>query len=553
MAPRTPVNHPRQRQSHCSPWCFLIRVLLVMLVSGTAIATVPVTPQDFGAVADGETDDTAAIQAAVDHAVAGTGRVLHFPPGTYRVKSVDIQAGLTLMGYGATIKKMPAEPKFSRTFTTENRKHLGAHDSEPLIIKGFTFDGSRTEQGTYEDYCLEQQHMIFLQGDPAGPGRLTAVIEDCTFRDGVADAISVYTNVAASISNGRATDVFRGGVVVTGGHSEVHLSNFTAQGAVHPTGIDVEVDGAGYNGSFETHITATNLRLDGDFDVGIHDGSTFHGSNIHSMAGPFNLYARDATIRIMNSTFGVGPFSDSSNRIVHPHDVSFSHCTFIAHPSGSTTPVERIATAHVYWNISGTDERDQRLRFIDCDFLLHDTLTPESTRYAIYVEADQQSRNNQLLLQGGRIAPGYNYGVYVNQGGNATLRDVVLDAHTGAHLGATADYPLHIVLDGARYGENTTTTTHINAAIPASRIEHQNIHLPARQNRIGTTYGLVGNTYVGSRTLTGQTPPHDTPGLQGDTYQLESARPGQPYRWICVESHPNAATWAPVEQLRSAK
>ena len=553
MVSRIPVDRPGKHPSFHGPLRRLTGVLLCMLASGAAIAAVPLTPQDFGAIADGETDDTAAIQAAIDHAVSGEGRILHFPPGTYRVKSVDVQAGLSLLGYGAIIKKMPQEPKFSRTFTTQNRKHLGAHDSEPLIIKGFTFDGSRTEQGTYEDYSLEQQHMIFLQGDPAGAGRLTAIIEDCTFRDGVADAISVYTNVAATISNCRATDVFRGGVVITGGHSEVHLSNFTAQGAVHATGIDVEVDGAGYKGSFETHITATNLRLDGDFDVGIHDGSTFHGSNIHSVAGPFNLYARDATIRIMNSTFGVGPFSSSSNRIVHPHDVSFSHCTFIAHPSGSTTPVERIAAAHVYWNISGTDERDQQLRFIDCDFLMHDTPTPESTRYAVYVEADQQPRNNQLLLLGGRIAPGYDFGVYLNQGGNATLRDVFLDAETGVHLGATADYPLQILLDGLRYGENTTTTTHINAAIPGSRIEHQNIHLPARQNRIGTAYGLVGNTYVGGRTITGPAPPQDTPGLQGDTYQLESARPGQPYRWICVESHPNAATWVAVEQVLPAK
>ncbi len=553
MVSRRFVRSPRQKHPFSGPIGHLTRVLLFMLVSGTAIATAPLTPQDFGAVADGETDDTAAIQAAIDQAVSGNGRVLHFPPGTYGVTSVDIQAGLTLVGYGATIKKMPQEPKFSRTFTTQNRKHIGAHDSQPLIIKGFTFDGSRTEQGSYEDYRLEQQHMIFLQGDPAGAGRLTAIIEDCSFRDGVADAISVYTNVAATISNCRATDVFRGGVVVTGGHSEVHINNFTAQGAVHATGIDVEVDGAGYQGSFETHITATNLRLDGDFDVGIHDGSTFHGSNIHSVAGPFNLYARDATIRMVNSTFGVGALSDSSNRIVHPHDVSFSHCTFIARPSGSTTPVAKIATAHVYWNISGTDERDQRLRFIDCDFLLHDPPTPESTHYAVYVEADQQPRNNQLLLQGGRIAAGYDYGLYLNQGGNATLRDVFLDADTGTHLGATADYPVHVLLDGLRYGENTTTTTHINAAIPDSRIEHQNIHLSARQNRLGTTYGLVGNTYVGGRTLSGPVPPDKTPGLQGDSYQLDTPEPGQPLRWICVTSDPTAATWVPVELLLPAK
>ena len=42
---------------------------------------------DFGAVGDGTTDDTAAIQAAIDHAKTLTGGTVYFPAGTYKLSS----------------------------------------------------------------------------------------------------------------------------------------------------------------------------------------------------------------------------------------------------------------------------------------------------------------------------------------------------------------------------------------------------------------------------------------------------------------------------------
>ena len=41
-----------------------------------------VTPQMFGAIGDGETDDTIAVQAALD-----TGGIIYFPAGRYKVTS----------------------------------------------------------------------------------------------------------------------------------------------------------------------------------------------------------------------------------------------------------------------------------------------------------------------------------------------------------------------------------------------------------------------------------------------------------------------------------
>ena len=84
-----------------------------------------VSVKDFGAVGDGSTDDTAAIQAAINAVTLLNGRSgVFFPAGVYSVKAtstysgaININSGLTLFGTNATIKVAASSSVGTRTIS----------------------------------------------------------------------------------------------------------------------------------------------------------------------------------------------------------------------------------------------------------------------------------------------------------------------------------------------------------------------------------------------------------------------------------------------------
>jgi len=104
-----------------------------------------VNVKTYGAAGDGTGDDTIAIQAAINYAIASGGGVLYFPAGTYNI-SVMLNAArvasinLSFIGEGATLKcislaQIEAILRLERTTSPENYRF---HD----MVQGLIFDGN---------------------------------------------------------------------------------------------------------------------------------------------------------------------------------------------------------------------------------------------------------------------------------------------------------------------------------------------------------------------------------------------------------------------------
>jgi hypothetical protein len=99
-------------------------------------------PSDYGAEADGSTDDSAAI-AAADLAARAAGASLFFPPGTYRISSE------VTVGSGTRWVAVPGTVTIKHKGSTLHRFIAPVTDKSNIRFEGLTFDGDMSNVSTY--------------------------------------------------------------------------------------------------------------------------------------------------------------------------------------------------------------------------------------------------------------------------------------------------------------------------------------------------------------------------------------------------------------------
>lgn len=189
------------------------------LVTEAEIGHLSVVDAAYGATGNGTTNDSAAIQAAINAANTAGGGVVYFPPGTYRIGTrLELKSGVSLVGAGreyTTLRAMSG-------LTTAVIVGLSGAAVSNLAIRGLTINADYTTTA------------INLNGIQVTNGS-NVVIDECAVTN-VANTGIVFTACTSCEVTGSRVSYTGGaqagvgfGVLLSGGtNSKVHDCHFAA-------------------------------------------------------------------------------------------------------------------------------------------------------------------------------------------------------------------------------------------------------------------------------------------------------------------------------------
>ena len=377
--------------------------------------------RDFGALGDGETDDTQAVQAAIERASNSSGAVVLFPPGTYVLTRTYFAMGVNYYGYGATILQAPNQPLDSQLLKLD---HSSDEDSEVVVLQGFTLDGNRDEQGPFEEHEYQDSDLLFVWGDPGRVGRLRLLMEDVTFRQTGGNGIWLDTNTDATLCQLRGEDVFTDMIKLGGGNSSLTARAIEGNGTVGTTGIALTGDVVGFGDSQAVDVLLDRVDLfTGDLEIDVQGESVVVGTQLDMSQAPFYLRAVRSSVHITDSNLVIGPPRFRYNRIIAPNDVHFENCRFVLSeavaPEFPEPEQDRdLVVVEVAWDdveyASSEDEQDrvvetltdETLRFTDCEFEVADDVEASDVKY-VAGSLGEPDPSNRVVLSGSRVSDAF--------------------------------------------------------------------------------------------------------------------------------------------------
>jgi hypothetical protein len=265
-----------------------------------------------------------------------------------------------------------------------------ADDAPPVVVTKMKFDGNNAQQGPYQHHNLEQAAFISAYANPASAGRAILRVQEVNFYDGPGDGVLVGQNSNVKVYNCTGTNVFRGTVTVTGGYTSTEIKDVEVWGPIDTGGVQLELDGAGYGGSYASSVVIEDVTLNnGGFDLGAGPGpSTITATRVKSYVPAtgasrqfgfwLNLYLGSSlnSITLNDCDLYAAAYVSDPNRqkIKGASRLQANNCRFYLSGGGDTTPAagDKCPIIQIEWlNKDGCV-----YEFNDCTFALDTTYSP---------------------------------------------------------------------------------------------------------------------------------------------------------------------------------
>jgi len=174
---------------------------------------------DYGATGNGTTDDTAAIQAAINSFASPGGRV-YFPPGTYKItgSGLTLQLSTSLIGAGAGDTSTATPTIIDGTGITNGLYYAITipNSARGNLLQGFSLRGALTSTSARGIYTQSAEYVTIRDVDISG----------------FYEALNLSTLARSLIDQVRTNLTWFSGVVLTGG-SSVTIRNCYIANANH--------------------------------------------------------------------------------------------------------------------------------------------------------------------------------------------------------------------------------------------------------------------------------------------------------------------------------
>jgi len=409
--------------------------------SNSMIEGAPVNVKDFGAVGDGVTDDTAAIQAALDSVGPNGGQIV-VPVGTYKItgRITITRSNTVLYVYGSLVGNLPSTPQPLIEISASPQAIGSSSYIEPstalenihLIIDGGTIDYGPDNTSFVYDYANVQNYWTYH----------TIFIDRC---------INLEITGKGNVKNGLISNIFTRKV------QNGYISDLTVNNTVWDNGLALNT---------ALNTGARNVNLPADFNSIVVERCISKNSASYGF-GAFNVM--DVTFNdclAYQNLHGFSVETPDADRASNSF-VKFINCKSIGNTAKGFN-IDAFGTKLTKCYASGNEDN---VVISKSQQVYIDIYATSASRDNIFISQNSTTYFNEVTISGSSLIEyAGRYGIYARG-----VREFILQ--DGAKIENNTDVGLYLLNSGGSAYDEGAGRVYLNKAIihNRTRIEYMDI------------------------------------------------------------------------------